>query len=332
MTKDTTTKKATQPTKKEDKATDSAQSMISENSKVTFKIEQKLVATTYQTVLKNFAKTTAAPGFRKGKAPLEIVESIVGRLKLLEKTFEKVAPNAYYDAVIKEKRHPLTNPEFNPLKLDMDADWEIEAFFAEKPTITLGDYKATVKKAIKSAQVEIEETAKAKKEKEAAEKDKKAESEAEKSEKVKEALAKQQAQFERETKLKHIFKELVATIKPTVPELLVRQETRYELDNLMRQLEQFGMKLEQYVARRQMTTEALSKELAATALGRLQLEFVLGAIANEQNYTASHDEVDQMIQTVTDEKLRAQLHENAEYRQQVEASVIRQKVIDFLLQ
>lgn len=332
MTKDTTTQKATQTTKKATKDTDAAQSMISENSKVTFKIAQKEVATAYQAALKSFAKTTAAPGFRKGKAPLEIVESIVGRLKLLEKTFEKVAPNAYYDAVIKEKRHPLTNPEFNPLKLDMDADWEVEAFFAEKPTITLGDYKATVKKGLKSAQTEIEAAAKAKKEKEAAEKDKKAENEAEKSDKVKEALAKQQTQFERETKLKHIFKELVASIKPTVPEMLVRQETRYELDNLMRQLEQFGMKLEQYVSRRQMTTEELSKELAATALGRLQLEFVLGAIANDQKLTATHEEVDAMIQAVNDEKLQAQLHENAEYRRQVEASVIRQKVIDFLLQ
>ncbi len=332
MTKDNSAQKDPKSTKKQDKATDESQSMISENSKVRFKIAQKEVAAAYQAALKSFAKTTAAPGFRKGKAPLEIVESIVGRLKLLEKTFEKVAPNAYYDAVIKEKRHPLTNPEFNPLKLDMDADWEVEAFFAEKPTITLGNYKDTVKKALKSAQVEIEEAEKAKKEKQAAEKDKKAESEAEKSEKVKEAIVKQKTQFERETKLKHIFKELVATIKPTVPEMLVRQETRYELDNLMRQLEQFGMKLEHYVSRRNMTTEALSKELAATALGRLQLEFVLGAIANEQKFTASHEEVDTMIHAVNDEKLQAQLHENAEYRQQVEASVIRQKVIDFLLQ
>lgn len=332
MTKDTTTQKTTKPTKKTDKTADSASAMIGENSKVTFKVEQKQVAAAYQIVLKTFAKTTAAPGFRKGKAPLEIVESIIGRIKLLEKTFERVAPNAYYDAVIKEKRHPLTNPEFNPLKLDMDADWEIEAHFAEKPEISLGDYKATVKKALKSAQVEIEAAEKAKKEKQAAEKDKKTEPEAEKSEKVKEAIAKQKTQFERETKLKHIFKELVAVIKPMVPEMLVRQETRYELDNLMRQLEQFGMKLEHYVARRNMTTEALSKELAATALGRLQLEFVLGAIANEQKFTANHEEVDAMIHAVTDEKLQAQLHENTEYRQQVEASVIRQKVIDFLLQ
>lgn len=309
--------------------------MVGENSKITFTVAKETVATTYKKVLQSFVATTAAPGFRKGKAPVEIVESIVGKLKLLEKTFEKVAPTAYYEAVVAAKRHPITNPEFNPLKLDMDADWEIEAFFAERPEIKLGEYQKVTAAAIKTAEVEIA-TAKKASETEAKSVAKKTADNA--GEKVAAPAPKptpteeQQKAMERETKLKHIFQSLVTSIKPIVPEMLVRQETRYELDNLMRQLDQFGLKLEHYLAKRQITTEALSQELAATALSRLQLELVLGKIAGEHKLTASHEEVDKVIGEVKDEKLRAQLHENAEYRQQIEASIIRQKVIDLLLQ
>jgi FKBP-type peptidyl-prolyl cis-trans isomerase (trigger factor) len=305
-----------------DKSVKTEPSMIAENSKITFKISKEKAQAAYQQTLLKFARTTASPGFRKGKAPLEIVESIVGKYKLLEKTFEVVAPDAYYDAVIAQKRHPITNPEFNPIKLDMSADWEIEAYFAERPEIKLGDYKKTVTAAIKTADKELADAAKANAQA----------PETKTGEKPKEPTPEQQKTIERETKLKHIFKELVYSVKPMVPELLVRQETRFELDNLLRQLEQFGLKLENYIAKRQITTEVLSQELAATALGRLQLEFVLGAIANEQKFTSSAEETSKLLEEVKDEKVRKQLKANKEYQEQLNATVIRQKVINFLLQ
>jgi len=290
----------------------SASDVIAANTIIKIVIAKDVVKSTYQKVLIKLAKTTATPGFRKGKAPLEIAEDVIGRSKLIEKTFNEVVAHEYYHAVVDQKKQPITQPEFDPISLEMDKDWEVEAHFAERPEIKLGDFTKTVKAALKTAEAELAEHLK----QDHPDHDHKPEAlEAE----------------TKEVKLRQIFKSLVETIRPAIPEMLLRQETRFELDDLIKNLEQLKLKIEDYIAKRQITTQELSNELAATALGKLQLEFILGAIAKEQKVTVSAAESDKVLNDIKDEATRTKIKADSETMRQLEVSLIRQKVVDYLL-
>lgn len=295
------------PSKTTPKTTSAEPSFIGPNTVIKLKIASAEVKKVYQKVLAQLAKTTATAGFRKGKVPLEIAEGVIGQNKLIEKTFNEVVSHEYYHAIIDQKKQPLTNPEFNPISISMDKDWEVEAHFAERPEIKLGDYVKTAKAALKAADQELAEAAKST-----------------------EIKTTNDAE-NRETRLRHIFKALVEAVKPAIPELLLRQETRYELDDLIKNLTQLNLKLDDYVAKRQMTTQDLSNELAATALGKLQLEFILGAIANDQKLTAAEAELDKALAEVKDPDTRARLKADTQTMRQLEVALVRQKVVDYLV-
>ncbi len=293
-------------------------SMIAANTILKLTIPKSEVKATYQRVLVKLAKTTKAPGFREGKAPLEIAEGVIGQSKLIEQTFNQVVSHAYYHAVTDQKKQPLTQPEFDPISLDLEKDWEVEAHFAERPEIKLGDYMKLTKAALKTAEKEVTEKA------EAHDKEHAGHNHAEESEETKKAEA-------REIRLRQIFKALVESIRPAIPEMLLRQETRFELDDLVRNLTQLNLKLDEYVAKRGITTQDLSNELAATALGKLQLEFILGAIAKEQKFEVAEADYDTALAEIKDEETRKKIKADAQTMRQLEISLVRQKVMDYLL-
>lgn len=307
----TTTEKKlkTGPTSKP-KVDNTMPSMIAANTILKLTIPLADVKASYQRVLVKLAKTTKAPGFREGKAPLEIAEGVIGQSKLIEQTFNQVVSHAYYHAVTDQKKSPLTQPEFDPISLSMDKDWEVEAHFAERPEIKLGDYVKLTKTALKTAATETHSH------------------EGHNHGPLTEEQEKAEA---REIKLRQIFKTLVETIRPAIPELLLRQETRFELDDLMSNLSQLNLKLDDYVAKRGITTQDLSNELAATALGKLQLEFILGAIAKEQKLEAADADFTKALEEIKDEATREKIKADAQTMRQLEISLVRQKVMDYLL-
>lgn len=301
---------ATQP-----KVDKDASNMIAANTILKLTIPLADVKDAYNRTLAKLAKTTKAPGFREGKAPLEIAESVIGQSKLIEQTFNQVVSHVYFHAVTDQKKQPLTQPEFDPISLSMDKDWEVEAHFAERPEIKLGDYAKLTKAALKTADSEI----------------KKNEAEGHEGHNHGPLSDAEKLSEAREIKLRAIFKSLVETMRPAIPEMLLRQETRYELDELINNLTQLNLKLDEYVAKRGITTQDLSNELAATALGKLQLEFILGAIAKEQKLEAAEADYDKALLEIKDETTRAKIKADAQTMRQLEISLVRQKVMDYLL-
>ena len=289
-----------------------AANIIAPNTIIKITIAKSVVKTTYQKILVKLAKTTATPGFRKGKAPLEIAEDVIGRNKLIEKTFNEVVAHEYYHAIVEQKKQTLTQPEFDPISLDMTKDWEVEAHFAQRPEIKLGDYAKLVKTALKTAEKELADHLK-------------------NAPQDHEHKPEELAAEDREIKLRQIFKILVETIRPAIQEMLLRQETRFELDDLIKNLDQLKLKIEDYIAKRQITTQDLSNELAATALGKLQLEFILGAIATDLKIEVTEAEGDKVLNDIKDEATRAKVKADRDTMRQLEVSLIRQKVIEALL-
>ncbi|MFZ5376702.1 MAG: trigger factor [Patescibacteria group bacterium] len=319
---------------KNDKANEKDnQSLIAPNSKVNITIEANLAEKTYQKILNRLSKQVKIPGFRKGIVPGSLAEQAIGPAKILEESLRQLLPSAYTEAINKEKKSPLSSPEFHPISLEKGKDWVIEAQFAEKPEFKLGNYKKTSQEARKEAEKEIKKIlAEAEKaEQEKLKTAKKAKGEKPQGADHHDHSHKPSEEQLKEIRLQHIFRALATTIKPTIPELLIREEVQREFQNLQDSLKRFNLELDSYLENRKITQEQLANELAAQALGRLQLDFILGAIALEAKVEATDEEINQHISKIADEKLRESMKKDQHYRSHIRAMVIRDKVVTHLL-
>lgn len=319
--KTTAPKKEAKTEKKEAK-----KSIIAPNDSVKITLEWKNVEPIYKKTVAKFAKDVKAEGFRVGKAPLAIVEQKIGLDKIIDQVLRELLPEAYEQEIKKSSKKPITTPEFNPISLEKNKDWVLEAHFSPIPEVKLGDYKKVSQKAKAEALKFIEERNKAiKKEASECKNENKDHDHAHAHQELND-------QEKKEINLQHIFKELVANFAPAIGEILLRQETQTEFERLVEQLKQYKISTEDYLKRRQITIEQLSQELAGTVLSRLQLDFILASISKEEKLEVKDDEVKAELNKITNLKMRADVEKNQNYLNQIKANLLQQKTLNLLLE
>ncbi len=82
------------------------------------------------------------PGFRKGKAPRKLIESMYGPSVFYDDAFDIVFPDIYREAVEKEDLHPVDKPELDLQQIGPGQELKFTAEVFVIPDVTLGDYKA----------------------------------------------------------------------------------------------------------------------------------------------------------------------------------------------
>jgi trigger factor len=111
-----------------------------ENSQVTLNIEMeppeidKYLDRAYNRLVKKIS----VPGFRKGKAPRDILERHIGKDALFQEALEDLIPRAYKEALDEQKIDPIAQPQFELIKTE---PLIFKAVVPLKPTVKLGDYK-----------------------------------------------------------------------------------------------------------------------------------------------------------------------------------------------
>jgi FKBP-type peptidyl-prolyl cis-trans isomerase (trigger factor) len=304
--------------------------LISDNSQVNVTIPWTAIHKEYQKQLQKVAKTAKTDGFRVGKVPLPLVEQMVDKDRLYQEALNPIFPQYYGEALKAVKALPISQPELEPVSMEPGKDWVFTAHFAARPEFKLGKYQEIVKKARQSADEEMakEEVARQKAEKEAAKGSKKASKEPE----VKPGSTKPLTDEEKDDhRITHVFQALLEAIKIPVPELLVRQETNRQLEQLGRQLQQFGLDPKKYLESRKMSEEELVKEYSAHALGVLQTEFLLAEIAKEQKITVEDKELNEYLSKMAGGKLSDEQRQNPDYRGYVFSTLLKRKVVEYLL-
>lgn len=81
------------------------------------------------------------PGFRKGKAPRNIIEMHYGKEAVKQEAFELVANQCYTEALEKEKLIPVSDPKVEDSVFEENKDMELTIKVTLKPEVKLGDYK-----------------------------------------------------------------------------------------------------------------------------------------------------------------------------------------------
>lgn len=221
-------------------------------------VKQAAQQTAYQQVLSEVAKDIELKGFRKGKAPLNLVEKNVDKSKLYSRVLDRVLPPAYAEAVKKGKYHPIAQPQIIPLKMQEGKDWEFTAKTSEYPEVRLGRYKEEAKKRLTKARKEHEKS-----------KDK------------------PQNNWE----YQEVFDAILATTEVEPAKVLIEDEAHTAIHKLESQLTSLKLTLQDYLKSIKKTEKEFHQEYHATARTNLRLEFALKAIVDQENPEVSAEEI-----------------------------------------
>ncbi len=267
---------------------------------VTINIPWKRVLGAYQKKLEQLAKVVDVKGFRKGKAPIKMVEKQLNKATVYQEILKEIIPDLYLEAVKEHKIKPIVNPQISVVSLEEKKDWQIKAVTCEIPEIKLGKYKEEIKKTLSSDKIWVPGKDKEK-----------------------------QTQESETKKLDKIFKTLIESIKFEVPEILIQEEANKMLSKLIDQTNQLGLTLEQYLASSGKTADQVKKEYQNQAEQTIKLELILSKIADEEKVKVTDDQVEKMIKSIP-EKETQESFKNEAQKAYIRQILRKRQVIDNL--
>ncbi len=93
-----------------------------------------------QSVLKEMQKKAVLPGFREGKAPIELIEKKFMK-EAEEEALKSVIPEAYQQSLAQHKLAPLSLPSISEIKFERGKKLTFSAEFERTPDISVKNYK-----------------------------------------------------------------------------------------------------------------------------------------------------------------------------------------------
>ena len=109
--------------------------------KLTFTIEAEKFDEAMKKVYAKTAKYFTIPGFRKGKAPMNIVEQHYGSEIFYEDTFNELVPDIYDEAIKENKIEAVSRPDIDITQIGKGKELIFTAIVQTKPEVELGKYK-----------------------------------------------------------------------------------------------------------------------------------------------------------------------------------------------
>ncbi|MDD3998610.1 MAG: trigger factor [Candidatus Shapirobacteria bacterium] len=93
----------------------------------------------YEHVLAEIQTSFEKKGFRKGKAPLDVVEQNISPQQVIEEVLNHLLPKTYKEIIDEHKLKPITEPtiKIKTEKLSLDSDWVLEMESAELPPVNI---------------------------------------------------------------------------------------------------------------------------------------------------------------------------------------------------
>lgn len=108
---------------------------------IEFGISNEALNAEIQKVYKKQVVKMNVPGFRKGKAPLSIIEKLYGKGIFTDEALNNLLPEAYEAAIKESEFEVVSSPEFDIVSMDDNGQTVLKATFDLKPVATLKAYK-----------------------------------------------------------------------------------------------------------------------------------------------------------------------------------------------
>ncbi len=302
---------------------------------ITGEVPSEIFESHREGAVKYLAERVNIPGFRKGKAPENILGQHVGEMAILEEMAERALGKAYPDIITENKLDVVGDPAVQITKIAKGSPLGFKITVAVSPEITLPDYKKIATKAGKEPMPEISVT------------DEEVEKTIEEIRKLrartvnmddketdgknppKEILSEippltdenvgELGEFENLTDLRKKIKENIRTEKKTkemqkrraalteelvkesridVPHILVERE----LDRLMAQfasdISRMGLQFDKYLEHLKKTTEEIKNEWRPQAEKNVKIGLILSKIAEKEKVSADPAAVDTEVKHI----------------------------------
>ena len=91
--------------------------------------------------VKRIASQVNVPGFRKGKAPRNVIEMNYGKEAVLNEAYDFLVNQNYTAALQENKIVPVSQPEIEQVQFEEGKDLIFKATVTKRPDVKLGDYK-----------------------------------------------------------------------------------------------------------------------------------------------------------------------------------------------
>jgi len=251
------------------------------NIKVTVPVDK--VKETYELLVVKAVEETEVEGFRKGKAPKDMVLEKVGVSNLYGDLVNALLRTFYPQALKETSVSPVSNPKVEINQFDIDKDFIFTATVAVRPDIKVGDYITPLKE---SYNAQLDEKKK------------------ENQEKI--SKGEQIQDIHLHLSPNEVIDQIVKVSELEVPDLLVDEETDRMLSKLINQAQSIGLSLDQYLKSQNKTSDELRNEYKVIAEKNIKAEFALGQIIKDKDVEISDE---QILET-----LKAGGFENAEAR------------------
>ena len=108
---------------------------------IVVEIDKELMESGVQKAYMKARKNIMIPGFRKGKAPRKMIESMYGAHVFYEDGLEEIFPEVYEEAVVKQDVKAVGRPSLTDMDISEDGIVTITLTTDIYPEVTLGDYK-----------------------------------------------------------------------------------------------------------------------------------------------------------------------------------------------
>jgi len=109
--------------------------------KLTFNVPAEVFDAGMKKVYAKTAKYFNIPGFRKGKAPMALVERTYGSEIFYEDTFNEIVPEIFEKEVSENKLEVVSKPEIDIVEIGKGKELVFTAIVQVKPEVKLGKYK-----------------------------------------------------------------------------------------------------------------------------------------------------------------------------------------------
>jgi len=117
--------------------------------KVNVEIEEQTAANEYNKACRKISETVNIHGFRKGKAPKNIVEKYVGVERIQREALSAILPKIFADVISENELEVITEPQVDSFEFEAGKPLTVVATLELKPEVKLGAYK--------NVEVEVEE-------------------------------------------------------------------------------------------------------------------------------------------------------------------------------
>jgi len=234
-------------------------------------VPKKLVDDIYQETLQHLAKQAEIKGFRKGQAPLKLVEEKLGTTYIWRQASQSIITIAYLQAVQATQIKPIADPKLVKAVTEPNSDWQLSFRVPVVPEVKLpDDYLYQIAKQVKNKTEIITPDQAAKQ-------------------------TKDQKQADVNKKLADIFQALLKVGQVELAPSLVEAEVNRRLASIFDQLQKVGMTIDDYAKSKGLTPQQLRDQTAHQIEEELKLEFLLAKIAKREKIKVDEAQVDKVL-------------------------------------